>query len=930
MIASGRAASSLLLVALSSSMACRPTERSAPVRALTGVELAGCSAVVRGPLCEVPETAHDLRVWIGAVGAATARATIANEAVATTVEKEANGVRVHVALPVVVKTPERARAGDEHAAEDMALTLVIGDVEHVVHVAVRREARHGALEHVEELKNAGRLDEAAAAMPRDEGLPAAIRGRAESVRARLDLAAGRIDDASARFRRAILVHRQDGRASDEARDAMALSHTLLSRGGRVTEARRVLDDAAPAFLQWDEGRAQLGYYRALAARAAGDLRLAMRELRITEQAAARLGLDRFLFQVRQVSAELLAWTGSVTEARAELAALERALTPESSACDRAQLMTNAGWLELSMLESAHDARASSLARLPSLERRLEQTLDLWERRCPKPVEIANARTNLALAALASDRADIAAAHVDRARATGPLPAYVSAWLLDVEGRIALARGEPRLAAKHYEELAARARAGLQLEPLWRANVGRGRAYEAAGDEVAAEASYRSAEAVLDQQGSGVAVNEGRAAFLAGRDRSARLLADLLVNHGRVDDALAAVRSARARALRGVRRLDRIATLDDASRARWENAILRHSQARERIEAAGVDDWKMPRDRLAGLAVARRSDEEDARAALDDAFAVLAERPAAMGPPSGSPAAGELLLAFQLSADGTSLRAYARTTERTLLRTFPASPDRAREDDAARVLASFAREIQAAKKLRILVGGALADVDFHALPWRGEPLLAAVPVEYSADAPGETSPMQRTRSTLVVADTREDLPEARREALAIASRASAAFAPKVIVGSSAARAAVLDELPRASLFHFASHASFDRRTGWESGLELAGSAFLRVGDVLVLPQVPERVVLSGCETGRAGGDRIVDMGLAHAFLAAGSKVVVAATRPVGDRLAAALIEELYRGADAEGWDLAHALRSAQLALARDAPDSDWAAYRVLTP
>jgi cellulose synthase operon protein C len=112
------------------------------------------------------------------------------------------------------------------------------------------------------------------------------------------------------------------------------------------------------------------------------------------------------------------------------------------------------------------------------------------------------------------------------------------------------------------------------------------------------------------------------------------------------------------------------------------------------------------------------------------------------------------------------------------------------------------------------------------------------------------------------------------------------------------------------------------------LPLAESSELTLGDVLALARAPRWVVLSGCETGRAGAAAPAEsLGLAQAFLAAGSRSVLAAVRPVADDTAAALVDGYYRA-----WSpvtpVAAALRSAQLALRARDPRADWASFRIV--
>jgi cellulose synthase operon protein C len=256
----------------------------------------------------------------------------------------------------------------------------------------------------------------------------------------------------------------------------------------------------------------------------------------------------------------------------------------------------------------------------------------------------------------------------------------------------------------------------------------------------------------------------------------------------------------------------------------------------------------------------------------------------------------------------------------------------------RLLAPFRAEIGPATRLRVLPYGALEGLDFHALLFEGEPLVAHAPVAYGVDLPARPSMPADPAATsaLVVADPRGDLPAARAEAQRIAGmlRERGGLEPLVLQGREATHRAVRDaiELRQTSLLHYAGHGVFEGRDGWESGFPLAAGGWLSVGDVLVLRRAPDLVLLSGCETARApSGSSAAGLGLAQAFIVAGSRAVVASSRPVDDTLAERLMTALHRalGANA-GIDLAASLREAELAVRRESPGADWAAFRVLVP
>jgi CHAT domain-containing protein len=132
--------------------------------------------------------------------------------------------------------------------------------------------------------------------------------------------------------------------------------------------------------------------------------------------------------------------------------------------------------------------------------------------------------------------------------------------------------------------------------------------------------------------------------------------------------------------------------------------------------------------------------------------------------------------------------------------------------------------------------------------------------------------------------------------------------------------------RADLFVFAGHAAVGGHEGLDTALSLAAGGRLTAADVLALDRAPSEVVLTACETARTGGDFAAPgLALSDAFAAAGSRMVIAATRAVADADADALATALFAKGFTPGWDAAAALRDAQRVVA--ARGGDWAAFRV---
>ena len=129
-----------------------------------------------------------------------------------------------------------------------------------------------------------------------------------------------------------------------------------------------------------------------------------------------------------------------------------------------------------------------------------------------------------------------------------------------------------------------------------------------------------------------------------------------------------------------------------------------------------------------------------------------------------------------------------------------------------------------------------------------------------------------------------------------------------------------------------HGLIDDARPLDSALLLAGGGgedgTLRVAEAFGLSLDADLVVLSGCSTGlgRVTGDGI--LGLARAFLYAGTPSVVVSQWDVSDRATAFLMDRFYAGIKA-GRGKARSLRAAQLATrARFPHPALWAAFSLV--
>jgi tetratricopeptide (TPR) repeat protein len=892
-----------LVCAIASSIGCRSTPE--PAIAFE-VEPSGCASIDGRGTCELAAD-RALRLWVSAPEGTQ----IVFEGAAGAAGEAAEGGALHrlvvargAAQVVVVARRGRAighwtlRVADAHASK--------------------------SLERARALRDGAHLDEAADLARGDLLAPSAVdRARAAGFLARIALARGRAEEASALFRQAIALDRVADLPTDAADDAFALAYVLTDRLPRFAEARAVLRDVAD--VDAPDARARVPYYQGIIDAATGQYRSALSRLRDARARARRLGNLRLEQNAANKIALVLQTIGRAEESIAILRELKDDPRTPVPDCEKVLVLTSLGWTSLLARESD---RARTGHPPPDPIEPLEAALRYFPDRCADSFSHANVLTNLALAAALGGDAAAARTWLERARASmRDRSPSLELWWLDIEGQLALAKGDARASIRAYDEAAGRAATMLDASVEWRATVGRAEALLALGRTAEALAAYEHAEALLGDGSLAVPLGEGRGAFLADRERSARERVDLLLRLGRVGDAMNAAHASWARALGGLERAERLERLSADAREKWEAALAEYRRRREAILARAEAEWALPSDELARSRARHAPEEAEARAALDAALAAFA-----LGAPLATPmperTADVVTLSFHPTRDGWAIFAE-RGASREAYRVADVA-GRSADALALELLRPMKGLIAGARRVHVLAYGALGSVDFHAASPFGAPLGEQAIVEYLVGLPPQRDEAHARRA-LVVADPNRNLPGAAREAedLAGALR-ERGWEVTLLAGLAARRADVSRALERVDLFHYAGHGAFGGRDGWDTVLSLAYREELTIADALALRHAPRFAVLSSCESGRASDDAPAGLGMAQALLAAGAEVVVAPTRSVRDALAAQMMRALYMHMQADGnVDLAAALRDAQLEVRARSKEEDWAAFRAIT-
>jgi len=702
-----------------------------------------------------------------------------------------------------------------------------------------------------------------------------------------------------------------------------IENRQLSAASEMLHSLR-LPPEAPA-----ESRFFAAYYRGALAQREGDYRQALDELQRSVEIAERVKLDVYKRMAEEVLALLLREMGRSRES-AELFERLNETLQAASPCEEARLLNNQAWSALLAREAGESFRDPT----PFFERALKTYATCERTTLEERVTIL---LNLTLAHLQEGRLPRAKDLLAQAREIephGPIPHML--WRLDLEARIARREGRPEEALNLFGDLEDLAAETSSPDGRLRAAFGQAQSLRDLGDPAAALETLNKAEGLLDAQSLQVPVHEGRATFVATRQAFVSFHIELLLDQGQIAKALEVARRARSRVLRQLAHADRLANLPPDQRADWMHLVTDYRERRAALEARAKDDWKLLGDQRQHELALRSLEKEAVNKLLDQAFLVFGDPEKRPEEGRLAPRPGELILVYHplsptswvgFAADGKTVTPYR-------FELSPATPSSPTKELGHLLLHPFRALIRKADRIRVLACGRLQGVDFHALPFDGDVLLARVPVVYGLDLPlsAARAPAPE-RHALLVADPRDDLPGALTEArsvLKVLRSGSRPWVAEDLKGAEASAKAVRGRLAGVDLLHYAGHGTFSGFGGWESSLLLAEESQLTLGDLLALKRVPAWVVLSSCDTGQSSTEVPVSgLGLAQAFLLAGSREVVASTRPAADREVPAFFAEFYQQLDREP-DLAVALQRAQLSWRKRAPGEDWESFRLFEP
>jgi hypothetical protein len=628
------------------------------------------------------------------------------------------------------------------------------------------------------------------------------------------------------------------------------------------------------------------YYQALLDFEVGDFARAATALRRGDRQTRVLGLDRLRWLIEERRANVDRELGYRGAAIRRLERVRRWAAASGDGCAEGVATFNLGRLRLEQFELEGSGWAQ-------VQRRLEEARRLYPSQCDEPRRLDAVRLTSARAALAARELDRAERWLSEIEASTLLPRHRPEEF-ELRARLALARGDLPAAQQYARELLSLAAVTIRPDIAFAAHVLHADILERWGKPGAAVKARAQAEATLDALALRIPLVGDRHAFLAARESNVLRLVESYIEERRPGEALDVLRRVRGRSLGWARLSRSLARLSEAERRVWADRVGAYRRGRAQFEAEIGSDWSRARSELVEARSRRAENEAALERLLASALDLLPPVAAEARPP-----ADVLELAWVRLQPGTFV--IGRMGDDAF-----AAPWRESEQT---IPADIGRRVDAARAIVLRPYGRVRAHPLHMLKWRGGPLGALRPTTYALDLPAAELPA-RSRA-LVVANPEGDLARAALEP----DVAQAALQPThdVVRLEAATSSQVREALARADWFHFGGHGRWSSGDPLASGLSLADGTELSLGDILSLPAAPAVVVLTSCEAGRSlerGGE---SLGLAHAFVMAGSQFVLAPDRPISDRHALRLARAFY---GATG-DPAERYRSAVAALGPDA-------------
>jgi len=895
------------------------------------VMYSGCHTVQEGPLCELPKldnakktaslTLHvelpDIPTIViqSPEGQTTWNATKCSK---ETCVKTETGHRIVLSVPASVQEIVVESANPD--ISDWTLSII------------SFQERPAVMSDAVALEQSSQRDEALQLL--ETALPTlAPHWQAEAMShvARMYKRLGKADEALQSFEQSMDLHLQTGGLSHYVKDGTAAVHTLIMDAGmQLNQARDLASSLRGILPQHYESQHFYHWASLFAANKANAHQIALYHGLSGSELARKLGNQDFEGYHTLFVAHTYKKTGRALEAERILEATAPPLNLDTNRCEDAEALNTLGFIQWLRLQEASMDVAAELAR-KSLQN-FKDSYRISKAKCADDsitrLEINNSLVNLALGFLANNNIERANEALTKLYETPQLSLFHHEWGTQIKAEIHLKTGQAKAALSEFETLAKLSDGVVNpYLQLW-SILGKARAYQMLNRLDDALTHWKAANRKIEEEGLLIPIHESRELYLAQYRGIFRHLIEYLIKAERQGDALAMIHTHRSQLLRGLAWQSKVASLNNTERMQWQTALGRFKVVRAELAELRKKSWSIPKAELDKHNAKKHRVEIEAANALHGVLSSISYE-GAWSEYRHLQDKGSIRLTYFSTAE--KLYQFVESSKTTSVRWTSIRNKRNLSKQLVKDLIEPELDrIQNATKIYISSGSQLAQIDFHGLQVHEHPIASIAPVLYNLNLPDRPSTGIDGSSIFLVLDPSGNLPNARREGQYIQSTLSNhGFNVETLAGANAVASAVVDKIEDNRIFHYAGHGDFDESNPTSSGLFLGKDTQLTVSDILALTNSPEIVILSACETAMVNSESSQDsIGIAQAFLTAGTKYVIASTRQVDDTLSHFIMKEFYEKFS-QSQNIESALQFAQLKAAKEFPDSDWATYRLIT-
>ena len=902
------------------------------------VEYDGCKTVKNGPVC-IPKQDNTIILWVKT-------------------EKNAE-IDIYLSGKKSISKPKAIQGGWQYKIKNVSnyskisVTSTLNKRKSEWNLIIGNFTENELIKKANQLRKQSETDKAITLLKSEfSNSSKELLGELNSLVARLYMEKADYTNAIIHFNKAINIYNNRRQWFKRFKDSTALAFIYIYRTKEFSKASDVLKLKNEEYKDYGTSSFYLDYFKGLLDFETGDMRSAINRLKDSIKQAKRLDLIDLEIAGKQMLSEPLVMLGRYKEADKVFDELWESAGNNLSSCQKAQLLNNRGWVRI-LAKEADEALKDSALNL------FEEAESIVKSDCNYKNKLVNIKINTALALIQENnikKAEEIILYLEKNYKDKETRFLF--WLLDIKGKIAFLAKDYQKALTIYNRLEHLAALHLNSYIQWRAKAGIASIFEMQKEFNKALLTYKNMEKIVDSNMFKIPIGEGRATFIAQRKKGTISYINLLLKLNKTEEALNAVRYFRIRTILMIYRNSQINTLSENKRKQWDQIISKYKNIKDKIGNEISEEWTFPADQLVIMRQNRKEKYLILDNLLDNAYSVFSDSQNTFLKSMMKlkhPEKGELLLTYYPLNKDTWI-SFAYDSLGIMSRKFNFNIKNITKDSFSKLLINpFKDKIEKNSLIKILAYGELDRVDFHSIPYKKGKLIEYKNIVYSLDLNPDSSKQiittnkqvittktgdfneksikqLKTNMFLLVTDPRNNLTYSELEGKEIkrnVENKQNEFKILQLHGSAASSKAVYNNLLKSNLFHYSGHGLFKGFGGWQSSLWLAHNTELRVKDIFTLQRSPYLSVLLGCETAKTDLSQSNHIGLAQAFAIAGSRFVIASSRPVKDNIAVEFAKVFYSEKNLMN-NIVKAYKNAIIFLYKKFPTDDWGSLRLITP